>query len=1010
MSGRRRRHRHVSDRTPRRSHPDAQPWLVAATVLCAVAGLISVASGQPNIVLIVSDDAGYNDFGFMSTLHGRTTDVETPNLDALAGQSVVMTSGYVSGPLCSPSRAGLMTGQYQQRFGYEENIGESEGLTADQQLLSHQLKGLGYTTGAIGKWHLGQIDGVNRPLDVGFDEFFGFLGGGRPYWGWPGADLKRRIFRGSENVESQWVQEGDPSRYDPSGRRYLTDAFGEEAADFINRHAEDENPFFLYVSLNAPHAPFQAKQQDLDRFSGLSEGRQELAAMTYALDRAVGDITGALADNGLNDDTIVVFLNDNGGPGPSVAPYNNAPLRGAKGSLWEGGVRVPMLIRAPGLEAGTYDDPVISLDLMSTFVDAAGGDPDQLDTDGTDLLPFLSGEVAGDPHELLFWRSAGGRFAVRKGDWKLVRPGVSTFARLHNVADDVHEDNYLNSQHPEIVAELRRELTYWEATLDKPKWGALGAPRHLFDHFVFRNDLSSAVVWSSSGNWTQAGTSNVVTLTEEDAYANAVLEFTTRDDASYTATNDMRRATNLTFMLNQLRLTGSFAGATNQAATINGESLLLVKNLSGQLPQIRLEATASGTSADFTFNLDNELLLLDDLEITGDGTQEFVINSNIRDYYEPRSIIKSGTSTVTLAGNNTFAGSLLITNGEVKLSSSTAAIQGADAIFLGNAGKLTLEDGAVVTDLLVDPGGSSFNFVGGRLRVNAVSGNLENNGGIFTLGAPGDLTTINGDLSQNSGLIEIELGGASSGADWSKISVLGTASLNGGLDVDLVDGFTPELGQRFEFLTTVGGVEGSFTAFSLPALDDRLTWRTVYGATGVSLAVAYQGDYNLDGSVDAADYTVWRDLLGLPVALGSGPDGDFDGQITEADYALWRANFGAPAPPQISPIPGDYNRDGVVDAADYTVWRDAMESGALTLPNRDPGNIGPVNEDDYSYWRIHFGSSPGSGADVASHLALGESSGANHTVPEPTTLELFALVILIPLVFRRKHGLSQIAP
>lgn len=776
-----------------------------------------IVLGQQNIVLIMSDDAGYNDFGFMSALNGISTDIQTPNLDALAARSMVMSSSYAAAPICSPSRAGLLTGQYQQRFGYEENPGDNDGLDASQQLVSHYLRDLGYTTGAIGKWHLGQTDGVNLPLDMGFDEFFGFFGGSRPYYYWSGADYARQMRRGDVNIESQWNN--------PPGR-YATDAFADEAVDFINRHADDENPFFLYVAMNAPHTPLNAKQSDLDLFAGITDtNRRYIAAMTYALDRAVGNITGALTANGLDENTLIVFMNDNGGPAPNIGPYNNAPLRGNKGSLWEGGMRVPMLISAPGLSPGVYDQPVVGHDLAPTFINAAGGDSSEYDFSGVDLMPFLTGEVAEDPHELIFWRSADGRFAVRKGDWKLVRPGLDTFARLHDVAADIHEDTLLNSQQPALVAELLRELTFWEAGLRKMKWGALGSPRNRFDHFVFRNDLAPTGNWSTASGWQQAGTTNNVTFRNEDSYANAILEFGVRNDADYTSTNNMLRMTAQTFMLNQMRLTGSFSGAADHSGTINGNALLFVKDLDGQLPQVRLDATASAPGPQFTFQLGNELQLLDDLEITGDGTQQFVISGNIRDYYQPRNVIKSGASSVTLGGSNTFAGALILNDG--------------------------------------------------RVRATTLAGDLENNGGTFAPGATQAPTTIGGSFVQNSGLLEIELGGTTAGTQFDTLVIDGAAQLGGGLDVQLINGFMPQIGDTFQFLTAGVGVTGSFAQLALPSLVDGM-WTTRYTATSVSLSVAMPGDFNGDGAVNTADYVTWR-------KAGGG---------TPAEYDMWRSNFG----------------------------------------------------------------------------------------------------------------------
>ncbi len=859
-------------------------------------GLGSPANAtRPNVVLIISDDAGYNDFGFMAELHGTTTDVETPNLDALALQSVVMSSGYVSGPVCSPSRAGLHTGRYQQRIGYEDNTGPNNGLPAGQQLISHQLRNLGYTTGAIGKWHLGQTDNVNRPLDMGFDEFFGFLEGGRTYWNWPDAGPGWQIRRGNTGIENQWHLQGDASRYDPVRGRHLTDAFGEEAADFIARHAGDEEPFFLYVSPHAPHVPHDAKQVDLDRFADIADpARRAIAAMNYGLDRAVGDITSALAANGIEDNTIVVYLNDNGGY--FVGPFDNFPLRGHKRSTWEGGIRVPFMIKAPGLTPGTYDAPVSSLDLMSTFVVAAGGDVNALETEGTDLMPYLTGDVAGDPHELMFWRFPEGneaKFAVRKGDWKLVRPEIATFVRLFNVADDVREVAMLNSQQPEVVEELLRELTFWEATLEKPKWGSLGAPRNLFDHFVFRNDVAAVQNWSAADAWQQAGTNTNVTFRADNAYANAILEFSTRNDADYTATNNMRRMTNETFMLNEIRLTGNFGGAVDRTATFNGEALLLVNSLAGAAPRIQLDAASTSSEASFAFRLDNELQLLDDLVLAGDGTQELVIRGNLRDYYEPRGVTKVGTSSVTLAGNNSFGGPLTINGGQMKIDGPNAAIDGASAIVIGNAGTFTLASGTVAVETIDNSAGGSFDFHGGTLRAVHMIGDLVNDGGTF---APGDspaLATIDGDFAQNTGTLAIEIGGTTAGAQFDRLLVDGAASLGGTLDVRIINGFAPAFGQRFEFLAAADGISGDFDDVVLPALLDGMQWSLLATSTGRVLIVGLPGDYNQDAVVDAADYIVWRKTFGADVMPGTGADGNRDSKVDSLDYDVWKSHIGA---------------------------------------------------------------------------------------------------------------------
>jgi arylsulfatase A-like enzyme len=268
-------------------------FLMPVAILCAApAAAVLGAGGRPNIVLIMSDDAGYNEFGFTSALTGQSTQFETPNLDALALESVIARQGYVVHPLCSPSRAGLLTGQYPQRFGFEGNLSTSwspavpdtTGLTLNNRIMAQHLKELGYTTGMVGKWHLGYQDNVNLPTDKGFDEFYGLWGGGRTFWF--GTDntmnLAHIARRGEAVAETASKTQGDPAEYDPLRGRYVTDAFGDEAVAFINDHANEGNPFFLYLAMTAPHTPLEAKQSDFRSFctyhrsDGSNPGRDDL--------------------------------------------------------------------------------------------------------------------------------------------------------------------------------------------------------------------------------------------------------------------------------------------------------------------------------------------------------------------------------------------------------------------------------------------------------------------------------------------------------------------------------------------------------------------------------------------------------------------------------------------------------------------------------------------------------------------------------------------------------------
>ena len=894
-------------------------------VIVALNWCVGSAHGtQPNIIVITSDDAGYNSFGFSSALNNTPTQFETPNLDALAAESVVLKQGYVASPICTPSRIGLLTGQYNNRYGAEEvlsnyNLGDPTwGLVAEQKTIAERLKPLGYSTGAIGKWHVGSHPGLSLPLDRGFDEFYGLHGGGRNYFYETTFSYDRGMYRNNQYYEEQYRMEGDPSKYDPLYGRYVTDAWGEEAVNFIDNHSNDGNPFFLYLAFTASHTPvldIQVKQADLAHFAHISNPTQRiLAAQIYSMDRSIGEVLGALESNGVDDNTIVVFMNDNG---PPVFDGTGAPLRGHKGTTWEGGIRVASLIKAPGLDPGVYDHPVTALDMLPTFVAAAGGDVSEIPTDGIDVMPLLSGAETEDPDRVWFWRNMDA-WAVRKGDWKLTsrftRPDESKPPNppyLFNLANDPHEDVGVGPQNRDIEALLFSEFAHWEATMQKPKWGSLSANnQNQFDHFVFRNDLATTTNWSTANAWRQAGTSSNKTMNRADAYANGVFEFAVRNDADYTATNDMQRLSRQTFMLNQLRLTGNFTGAANRQGTINGNAVLFVKSLTDQLPQIVLDATASGTPAGFNFVLQNELQLLDDLEITGNGTQSFVIGGNIRDFYVPtapasvvdlitvpHNVRKIGSSWVTLTGNNTFGGVLTVDGGRVIVSGSSAAINGAAGIEIGAAGDVTLDSGTIAVDWLDNSSGGLFNFNGGLLKVVDVAGSLINSGGTYSPGSSPALSTVSGVLAQTAGVMQIEIGGPLPGSQFDKVVVGAHVVLGGTLDVDLINGFTPSAGQMFQFLTAGSAIVGAFANSSLPALPGGLTWQLLYNPKIVALIVApiggigdyLPGDFNHNGTVDVADYTVWRN------ALQSGnlfADGNFDGLVTQADYSIWKSGFG----------------------------------------------------------------------------------------------------------------------
>ncbi len=343
------------------------------------------AKRRPNIVILLADDMGFADAGFQGC-----KDIPTPNLDSLSQRGVRFTSGYVSGPYCSPTRAGLLTGRYQTRFGHEFNPGggDTVGLPLTEATLADRLKAAGYVTGLVGKWHLGS--GPNyQPQRRGFDEFFGFLGGADSYF----ADKGPPILRGTDVVEE---------------KAYLTDAFGEAVA-FIDRHKEQ--PFFLYLAFNAVHTPMHATDARLQKFNAIeNKTRRTYAAMLWAMDEAVGQVLAKLTAAGLEEDTLIFFFSDNGGPvmpGTTINGSSNTPLRGSKRTTLEGGIRVPWVIAWKGkLPAGkVYDQPIIQLDVLPTALAAAEVAVDEK-CDGVNLVPHLTGAKEAAPHETLYWRSA----------------------------------------------------------------------------------------------------------------------------------------------------------------------------------------------------------------------------------------------------------------------------------------------------------------------------------------------------------------------------------------------------------------------------------------------------------------------------------------------------------------------------------------------------------------------------------------------------------------------------
>jgi arylsulfatase A-like enzyme len=440
---------------------------VAAAAL-ALAGIADAQTRPPNIVVIVADDMGYGDIGAYG---GK--DIPTPNVDALANAGVRFTDAYVSAPVCSPTRAGLLTGRYQERFGHEFNIGmvarnTDFGLALDERTIADRLKAAGYRTALVGKWHLGFAPQF-YPMERGFDEFFGFLAGAHSYMS-PAAASPNPVYDGRTPVREM---------------AYLTDALADRAVELI--HREKARPFFLYLAFNAVHVPMHATEKYLARFAHIADRqRRTYAAMLSAMDDGIGRTLAALREENLDEHTLVFFFSDNGGPTSAggVNGSTNGPLRGTKGQTYEGGIRVPFIIRWTGqVPAGKTDPrPIIQLDVLPTALAAAGVPiPSDWRLDGVNLLPFLTGGRADSPHEALYWRS-GAMMAIRREDWKLVKvperrtptdtaqmPDLSG-AELYNVREDIGETTNRAAARPDKVKELAEAWQRWNKELAPPRW------------------------------------------------------------------------------------------------------------------------------------------------------------------------------------------------------------------------------------------------------------------------------------------------------------------------------------------------------------------------------------------------------------------------------------------------------------------------------------------------------------------------------------------------------------
>lgn len=669
------------------------------------------AQDKPNVLVIISDDAGYADFGFQGSQK-----IPTPNFDALAKRGIVFSNAY-AGSVCSPSRAMLTTGMYTARIGYSNNISSSgmvtkpitqtpsvQGLPLNAVTIWERMQSLGYSTACIGKWHLGAHPNGTRngnavlgnvPQNQGVEHFLGIIAGSRSFWVGEakGTQALRLIASdGRGKVSADKVVEADYAG------QYVTDTFGDMTVDYIRKHASGDKPFFLYSSFTAPHNPMHATKEDIAAIAKLGHGfkknREIQAAMQLALDRNIGKILASLDDpnadgdtaDSIRDNTLILFINDNGGDSHDSDPNysSNYPLRHGKGSQWEGGIRVPMILAGWGLDAAfqdedidRFDHPVHIIDILPTSFAAGGGAFTEEDViDGVDLLPFLNDPSKGEPHESLFLRRYSGlQHAVRQGNYKLIHRPANGYL-LFDVVADKGETKNLAKEMPDRVEAMKRIMTDYDVLMDKPRHDNMALKVNGFYDFRFREGVDKSARWSEENIWIDADKPVQATLTPYDSSPNTALVFRNRDISDYESINDLRRVGGQPFLANRLVFIHRETPLKgNGTATIAGQPVLLAKDLNGKAPKLALHTNKTDAQT-YTFDIKLDLHIYDNLQVLGNGNQNFVISGDLIEAREGRSITKTGTSTLTLKGKNGLTGGVNIKEGKVITGSGDALGQG----------------------------------------------------------------------------------------------------------------------------------------------------------------------------------------------------------------------------------------------------------------------------------------------------------------------------------------------
>ena len=688
---------------------------VAALLSAGTIALSPEVEAQPNVVLIISDDAGWADFGFNDQGNGE---IPTPALDSIASRGRWFRAAYTA-PVCSPSRARIFLGQHQQRTGYDHNGPDSqdssdgvvEGLRLSDTTLFERMGDAGYHVGFFGKWHLGtERDTVqgqtvvaegNLPPRHGIDYFLGLTSGSRTYFTGATNSYQQVLREMTLDPVSNLITDTSVEGSYPANS-YVTDVLAEEVGDYITDRSGEPEPFFAIASFTAPHGPLQATAEYFTRVDnlglGLSGNRRTYAAMMIALDDGVQTILDRLDDpdadgdnsDSILDNTLVCFINDNGGETANSA--RNFPLRGKKSDTFDGGIRVMMAMAGPGIPqtGASYDFPVDSVDLTPTFLAAAGQPlgPGAF-TDGVNLLPYLDGTLSGAPRDAMFVRGNNPITAgARVGDFKLTIENIGG-PFLYDIVGNPGESAVLNSAFPLVVEEMTDVMNGFEAEYMKPRWGPTDV--NGFDGFVYRASAVGSSSWAAAGAWqAEGGSPGTATMYPRDGYANHTARFPA-NATPYTATNDLSRPDGLPFITNQIRFDGQHTGSGDSGATLVGRSLMMADTLAGSLPSIVMDVNSSGAGS-HPARIELELRLWDDLLLTGGGSQELILGGPIVSERPGRTVSKAGAWPMSFAGDVLIDGAFELLEGSTRIDDGARV--SAQPLLVENGASLEVGSGA----------------------------------------------------------------------------------------------------------------------------------------------------------------------------------------------------------------------------------------------------------------------------------------------------------------------------